>query len=287
VTPATRDTAAATAFIEEAREALKGDKRIVAAWLGGSFASGKCDAWSDVDLHVAIPDVEWDSVFGERHQLLSAIRPLLGFVEMPLPWRAHLVSATLTGPVRVDLFLERLSLLESAVRREDPVVLFDGAGVTARLRRNWSGELVVRMQVEQAVRTLFFGSTWPVRLWGREEWGTMMYNATMLVYQFLVPAMIVQDDPDAYFRPVYHNERHLFPARRQVANAFVKEIAEVFAGGLPPDSGRVASLHERLIGAVWRELRGACEAWGVAYPVAAQEEMREYYQRELGIEIKD
>lgn len=285
--PATRDTLASAALIEEARVALEPDKRIVAAWLEGSFARGTADAWSDVDLHVAVPDGDWDGVFAKRHSLLSAVRPLLGFVEMPLPWGAHLFSATVAGPVRVDLFIEKVSLLESAIRREDPIVLFDGAGLAGQLRMNWPAGVIVRTQLEQALRMLFFGSTWPVRLWGREEWGTMMFNATMLVYQFLVPAMLVQDDPAAYFRPQYHNERHLAPARRKIADAFVSEIAEAFTGGLPPDFGRLASLHERLIGAVWRELRLACEKWSVSYPVAAQEAMREYYQRELGFEIKD
>lgn len=287
VKPATRDTSACAEFIEEAREALERDKRIAAAWLAGSFAGQTADPWSDIDLHIAVLDSEWDGVFEERRELLSRIRPLLGFVEMSLPWGAHLVSSTLVGPVRVDLFLEKLSLIESAVRREDPVVLFDRAEVTGRLRKNWPAEVIVRTQIEQALRTFFFGSTWPVRLWGREEWGTMMYNATMVVYQFLVPAMLVQDDPGAFFRPVYHNERHLTPERRKVADAFVSEIAEVFASGQPPDSARLASLYERLTGAVWRELRLACEKWGVSYPIVAQEEMREYYQRELGFEIKD
>jgi hypothetical protein len=285
--PATRDASASVAFIEEATGALERDERIVAGWLEGSFAGQRADAWSDVDVHIAVKDVEWDAVFAERHALLNSIRPLLGFVEMPLPWGTHLVSATLAGPVRIDLFLEKLSLAGTSVRREMPVVLFDKGGVAESLRVNWPAEAIVRVQLQQAVRTLFFGSTWPVRLAGREEWGTMMYNATMLVYQFLVPAMIVQDDPTAYFRPQYHNERHLNPARRAAVDAFISEIASTFATGLPPDSARLLTLHEWLIGAVWRELRLACTAWGVSYPLDAQEAMREFYRRELGMEIAD
>lgn len=287
VKPATRDTSIYSAFIEEAREVLQRDQRITAAWLAGSFASQTADAWSDLDIHIAVLDSEWDGVFAGRHGLLGGVRQLLGFVEMSLPWGAYLVSATLTGPVRVDLFLEKMSHVESALRREDPLILFDRGAVTGRLRRNWPVEVIVRTQVEQALRMFFFGSTWPVRLWGREEWGTMMYNATLVVYQFLVPAMIIQEDPAAFFRPPYHNERHLTPQRRKVADAFVSEIAEAFAGGLPPDPGRLTSLHEGLIAAVWRELRLACEKWGVSYPIVAQEEMRAYYRRELGFEIKD
>jgi hypothetical protein len=276
-----------TAFLQEAQAALEGDQRIAAAWLEGSFAGQTADPWSDIDLHVAIADEDWEVVFAGRRALLDDIRPLLGWVEMPMPWKAHLVSATLTGPVRIDLFLEKLSLVESAVRREDPVVLFDHAGVGLRLRKNWMGEVIIRSQVQQAVQTFLFGSTWPVRLWGREEWGTTMMNATVIVYQYLVPAMLVQDDPATFFRPPYHNERHLTPERRKVVNAFMAEIAEVFAAGLPPDPTKLLSLHGRLAGAIWRELRLACEKWGATYPTAAQEQMREYCRRELGFEVQD
>jgi hypothetical protein len=112
-----------------------------------------------------------------------------------------------------------------------------------------------------------------------------MHNATMLVFQFLVPAMLVQDDPQAYFRPLYHNERHLSAARRAVIDALVAETAQAFAAGPPPDVQRLKSLHERLIGATWHELRAACKQWDVAYPTSAQEAMRDYYRRELGWEI--
>jgi len=223
-----------------------------------------------------------------RHGLLAAVRPVLGSIDLTLPWGAHLVSASVEGPVRVDLFLEKLSLVESAARPGRAVVLFDKAGLADRLRVNWPHEAIVKMQLKQAVQTLFFGSTWPVRLWGREEWGTMMHNATMLVYQFLVPAMLVQDDPRTYFRPPYHNERHLKPERRLIADTFVAEIAAVFSGGSSlADFEGLKSLHGRLIGAVWRELRLACAKWDVEYPLAAQEEMRSYYQRELGLEVRD
>ncbi|MCH8052316.1 MAG: nucleotidyltransferase domain-containing protein [Chloroflexi bacterium] len=286
--PATSDTAELTAFIEEASAVLSRDERIVAVWLEGSFAGGSADPWSDVDLHVAVPDAEWEGAVARRHEILATVRPILGAVDAKLPWGGHLVSATVAGPVRVDLFLEKLSLLGSAVRREQPVVLYDEAGIANTLKVNWHPEAIVKAQLEQTLRLFFFGSAWPVRLWGREEWGTMMFNAVSLVYQFLVPAMLVQDDPRSYFRPPYHNERHLSPMRRKIADQFVAEIAAAFAGGPPPVSfDRLKSLHERLIAAVWRELRLACEKWGVEYPESAQEAMREYYRRELGFEIKD
>ena len=138
----------------------------------------------------------------------------------------------------------------------------------------WPAEAIVRAQLKQSLSMFFFGSSWPVRLWGREEWGTMMFNATQLIYMFLVPAMIVQDDPTAYFRPQYHNERHLAPARRKIADAFVIEIAEAFSGGLLPI--RHASSHYTSASLAQSGGNSArLRELDVEYPIAAQEEMRE------------
>jgi hypothetical protein len=50
VTPQQRE------LIERATEAAAADDRILAAFLGGSFADGTADAYSDVDLHVVVED---------------------------------------------------------------------------------------------------------------------------------------------------------------------------------------------------------------------------------------
>ena len=35
---------------------LEADDRVLAAWLAGSFGRGVADAWSDLDLHIAVAD---------------------------------------------------------------------------------------------------------------------------------------------------------------------------------------------------------------------------------------
>jgi hypothetical protein len=273
--------------MREAQSALEADERVAAAWLEGSFASGDADAWSDVDLHVAVADDVWDGFFGERLALLGRIRPVLGHGEVPLPWGAHLVFATLSGPVRLDLYIERVSRLESALRMEEPRLLLDRAGAASRLKATANVDALVRMRLEELTRTLFFGSTWPVRLWGREEWGTLLFNAVAIVYQFLVPAMLIQDDARQFFRPHFHNERKLSPERRRVVDGLLGEIQSAFrtieCGEL--DFEALRGLHERLIGLIWRELRAACKRYGVVYPEEAEGEMREYYHRELGMDV--
>lgn len=67
------------AFVEHAAEALRGDERIVAAFLVGSFATGEADAWSDVDLHcVADGEVDW-------REVLAAITPTVMATALPPP----------------------------------------------------------------------------------------------------------------------------------------------------------------------------------------------------------
>jgi len=136
---------------------LAADERIAAAWLEGSFASGTADAWSDVDLHVVVPDADWDGLVAGRLKLIARIRPLLGFVEATMPWGARLVSANLSGPVRLDLFIEKLTALEAAPRREQPFVLFDHAGIGGKLKVAWNADAIVGLQLSQLVQGFFFG----------------------------------------------------------------------------------------------------------------------------------
>jgi hypothetical protein len=166
-------------------------------------------------------------------------------------------------------------------------VLFDKAGLADKLRVNWNAKAILQLQLTRLVQEFFFGSAFPVRLSGREEWGTLLMNAVSVVYQFLVPAILVQEDAADYVRPHYHNERHLPVERRRQVNALVEQIRSSFAG-LPTDEldeALSARAHEAVAGAIWRELRRACEMHGVAYPEAAEREMREYYKREMGWEV--
>jgi hypothetical protein len=54
------DTTVQQAVIGRVPEVLAADDRILAGWLVGSFATGRADAYSDIDLHCLITDVSAD-----------------------------------------------------------------------------------------------------------------------------------------------------------------------------------------------------------------------------------
>lgn len=49
-------------LLRRSEEVLRSDPRILAAWLAGSFASGRADAYSDIDVHCCVDDEELDGL---------------------------------------------------------------------------------------------------------------------------------------------------------------------------------------------------------------------------------
>ena len=107
----------------------------------------------------------------------------------------------------------------------------------------------------------------------------------IVIYQFLVPALLIQDSPEHFFRPHFHNERQLSIARRLQVNGLVAAVGRAFEGIDRGELSReaVTSVYEVLLTTVWREFRTACAKHGVEYPEAAEQEIRAYHRRELGM----
>jgi predicted nucleotidyltransferase len=65
-------------LLERIVATLQTDSRVVAAWLSGSFGRGVEDAWSDLDLHVAVEDESLPAFLDERIALYRSIgEPIL------------------------------------------------------------------------------------------------------------------------------------------------------------------------------------------------------------------
>jgi predicted nucleotidyltransferase len=93
--------------------ALEQDGRVVAAWLTGSIGRGEDDAWSDLDLHVAIEDAHLDPWWEAREALYRAIAPPV-FLQREIPSNAqeggHFQLVYFPGPVEVDWNVGPVSL---------------------------------------------------------------------------------------------------------------------------------------------------------------------------------
>lgn len=55
------------------REACAADPRVAAAFLGGSFAAGTADQFSDLDLYVIVADEVYAGFFADRHDFLGKL----------------------------------------------------------------------------------------------------------------------------------------------------------------------------------------------------------------------
>lgn len=50
---------------------LEADERVTCAWLCGSYGRNEADAWSDLDLHVAIDDEHYESLVAEHKAIFA------------------------------------------------------------------------------------------------------------------------------------------------------------------------------------------------------------------------
>jgi predicted nucleotidyltransferase len=110
-------------------QVLSADTRVAAAWLTGSVGRGEADAWSDLDLHVAIFDEHLEPFWTDRVGLYEMIgRPVLIQREMPSNAQAggHFQLVIFDGPLEVDWNVGPLS---RARRAPSHVLLFGIADV--------------------------------------------------------------------------------------------------------------------------------------------------------------
>jgi hypothetical protein len=98
-------------MIDKACAVAAADDRIVAAWLGGSFAAGTADAFSDIDLHCAITDESADWFAGHWTDIAGQITPLV--LAAPIP---GVLGGLVITPewLHVDLVFHRRSQCDPA-----------------------------------------------------------------------------------------------------------------------------------------------------------------------------
>jgi predicted nucleotidyltransferase len=118
------------ALLDRIVATLEADARVRAVWLSGSFGRDEADEWSDLDLHVAVEDADFDAFLAERPALYERVgRPVLVQQEI-IPSNSmpggHFQLVMYAGPIEVDW---NFGPAGQAARPPASRVLFDRIGV--------------------------------------------------------------------------------------------------------------------------------------------------------------
>jgi hypothetical protein len=118
-------------FLQAALPGLESHPQIVGVAAGGSYASNSMDAFSDLDLVIAVEPDAYGAIIGERHAVAQRLGPLLAAFTGEHVGEPRLLIC-LYGPyargalLHVDL--KFVSAEDIARRVEDPVVLWERDG---------------------------------------------------------------------------------------------------------------------------------------------------------------
>ena len=205
-------------------EAARTDDDVVAAWLQGSRADGSADPFSDIDFYVAVADEAYDRF--DKLAFIQRVAPVLVHYELPgLPG----IVCLLEGPVKLDLFAERVSSLEQG-ERSAVLVLVDKSDAASKLNTSWEpSKKEIASQVDALVRLTFQGSTWPVRLLRRGQWMTHAYSEIALIHNVILPLMLAQHDARTFHRNPLTRERLLPEEERLELDALARDILSALA----------------------------------------------------------
>lgn len=72
-------------LIDHLHERLEGELHVLAAWLGGSDASGRVDEFSDIDLQLIAEDDAVERCFDDMHRFAQELAPIAVRYRLPEP----------------------------------------------------------------------------------------------------------------------------------------------------------------------------------------------------------
>ena len=109
---------------------FEADKRVPGVMLGGSFAGGRPDFYSDVDLYLIVRDGDFAAVLAEKERAAAAAgRVLTGFIPDHLgPGGDEMYIAVYDGPIHADFNYVRRSTLKPHWKLAARAVLKDADG---------------------------------------------------------------------------------------------------------------------------------------------------------------
>ena len=265
-------------LIDRINEVFVEDPDVLAAWIEGSVSRGTHDAGSDLDVHIAVRDEAFESYGQPAPALLARIAPPLGFLDSTFG-QVRVLASTLSGPVRLDLYLEPLRALALNPRLAGFRMIFDRADVALLLAQSPKPTFSPAAQLQGLIRGYYFGGMWPVRMWMRADWGSLLMNDLRLVYDFIVPALLIAEGSPEFYREPHSRARFLAPSGLAAINDVIAQLSSAYTALPEVDEARLATAQASLTGLLWRSLRDAAVVTGVDYPEATEHEFRDYFVR--------
>lgn len=126
------------AWIDHAMVRLSADERVVGVAAAGSYVDDALDAFSDLDLVVAIEPSAQREVLEQRPGIAARLGPLLACFTGEHVGEPRLLIC-LYGPPLLHVDLKFVALDDAAARVDEPVVLWERSGrLTAALAKNAS-----------------------------------------------------------------------------------------------------------------------------------------------------
>lgn len=201
--------------------ALEADPAVVAAWLSGSYGRGEDDAWSDLDLHVAIEDGRYAAVIEAPDRLFGVAGEVLlmqgGIPSNSMP-EGMFWLVMYPGPVEIDWNVGPAS---HAVRPTASRPLFDRGPVPPSPEGTPPGDL--RDRANSDVRMFWAMAPIALKYAGRGH-TQLAVRQCALLHRALTSLWLAVHQP-AQLGDRYQQNRPLDAALDAVLPRFVADIA--------------------------------------------------------------
>jgi len=160
------DTVSRQQIIDGLSAALEGETFVLAAWLGGSDATGRTDRFSDVDFCVLAEDGRTEDTLAAAERAAAALGPVAARYRLPEPtWHGASQVFLRLGNADPHHFVDlcvlersRRELFGEGERHGQPLVLFDPEGLVEVTSLDWPAHvkrMAARMDTLRAMAALF------------------------------------------------------------------------------------------------------------------------------------
>lgn len=210
-------------IIDALAEGLRLEPYVLAVGLGGSFASGRVDEFSDIDLTVVVEDEHVEDGFVRLEAILTSLSPIELHHRLPEPtWHGHsqaFLRLAYADPHHfVDVCVMKRSAPDKLTERErhgDAQILFDPEGLLGTApfdRPAHDAKMLARLAVLRETYPMF--QPLLVRAVARGHVAEATYWYVNLTLKGLVEILRMRHCPDRYDFGLRYLDRDLPPEIR-------------------------------------------------------------------------